>query len=103
MRNQVVPQSHGVAERLHRECVFPKPWNAVKIRDRSETQNEVVETQRVLMLIKAVGDHDAVMLDINLFDISRQKADAAQHLARWIYDRGEIKIAGGYLVKHGSE
>jgi hypothetical protein len=71
VRNQVVPQSHGVAKGLHRESVFPKPRNAVKIGDRSETQNEVVETDRVMMLIKAVGDQDSVMLDIDVFDISR--------------------------------
>src|SRR5215470_13710874 len=51
----VQPSGSAIAWRrqgLHCESVFPRPRNGVKIRDRSETQNEVVEIERVMMLIK---------------------------------------------------
>ena len=57
----------------------------------------------MLMMIEAMGNHDCPLLDIDLIDFPCKKMDTAQHLACWIYNRCEIKIAGRHLVKHRCE
>src|SRR5580704_1536068 len=99
--NQMVAQSHGIAQRLHGECVLQESWNAVEIRDTPQAQNEEIEIERVAMMIKAMGNNDSPLLDIYVVDLPCEEADTPQHLASRVYNRCEIEIAGRYLVKHG--
>src|SRR5258708_16042667 len=55
------------------------------------------------MVIKAVGNDDFSMFDIDLQDFTSKKMDIPQHLARRIHDRREIQVAGCHFVKHRRE
>jgi hypothetical protein len=55
------------------------------------------------MMIETVRNDDSFPLDIDLVNLSREETDTPQHLAGWIYNRCEIKVAGRHLVKHGRE
>ena len=69
----------------------------------AQAQDEEIELQRVLMMIKAMGDNDSPLLDIDLLDFPCKKVDTPQHLAGWIHNRREIEIAGRHFMKHGRE
>ena len=69
----------------------------------AKSENKEIELQSVLMLIKAMGNHDFFFGDINLRDLARKETDMSQHLAHGIHDRGEIQIARCDFVKHRRE
>ena len=101
--NQVVAQSHGIAQGFHRERILAEPGNAVKIRDTAHAQNEEIELDCVAMMIEPMRKDDSPILNIDSIDFPRKKLDTPQHLAGRIYNRREIEIARRYFMEHGCE
>jgi len=101
--NQVVTQSHGIAQRFHRKRVLVEPRNAVKIGDTAHAQNEEIELDCVAVMIEPMRKEDSPILNIDLIDFPCKKLDTPQHLTSRIYNRREIEIARRYFMEHGCE
>jgi len=101
--DQVVAQSHGIAQRFHRERILVEPGNAVKIRDTAHAQNEEIELDGVAVMIEPMRNDNSPILNIDLIDFPCKKLDTPQHLAGRIYNRCEIEIARRYFMEHGGE
>jgi hypothetical protein len=53
--------------------------------------------------MEAVRNHNLLALDVDLVHVATEKIHAADHLANWINDVGEIQIARRDLVQHRSK
>src|SRR5260370_38378889 len=94
----MISQTDGVAQRRYCQRVFFQTRKPRVIGYCTEAEDKVIELQSVLMVIKAVGNDDFSMFDIDLQDFTSKKMDTPQHLARRIHDRREIQVAGCNFV-----
>ncbi len=99
MCNQVISQTHRVAERFHRQRTFFKPGDAIEICRRSEAQHEVVVFKRVLMVVETMRDDDLLRRQVHVSNFSREKIGPSQHFARRVDDRSQIEVTRSHLVQ----
>src|SRR5579863_2843232 len=100
VRDQLVPEPYRVAKSFHSESALAETRDSVKVRDTSKADNKKIEADSMLMVMEPVGNHDVLVLYVDLFNFRRQKIDTSKHFPRRTHNGCEIQIAGGHFVKH---
>jgi len=83
--------------------VFGHAGQVEKVGDRAERQDQVIIFQFVRVMIESVRDGHAPSIDVDLVQIAAKEIDVTDHLADRINDVGQVKVAGGDFMQHGSE
>src|SRR4051812_19123071 len=96
----MVSQIDRVAKRFHRQGVFLKPLIAVKVRNRTQAQDEMVVLQFVMMVLLAVRDPNRFCIQIYTLDFAVEDLYALQQFSNRAYDVRDVQIARGDLMKH---
>ena len=73
MRDKAVAQLNRVAQRLHGERALCESWQFEEIRDRAQSENEMVVLERVRVMVEAVRYHNRALLQIDALHIARRK------------------------------
>src|SRR6516162_10011838 len=92
-----------VAERFHRERVLLETSNAVKIRDPSERDYQVVVLNFMRMMRWTMHHLNPLGCKIDAPHLAVKKLNLAKEFTDGIDDMRDIDITRGNLVQHGRE
>src|SRR3989304_291681 len=95
MFDEPVAQIDRVGERLHRQRVLFETWDGVEVSHRTEGEHEMVVVKLMGMAcVDAVGNHNALVRQIDGSYFAVEKVWAVKHLADRVDDGGEVEVAG---------
>jgi len=103
VRDEPVPEKHGVSQRLHRQGPLLEAWQVVEVRDRAQRDHQEVVGKVVLMAIGSMRDHHAASWKVDTLDDSLEEARLPQDTADGADNVGQVEVARRHLVKHRGE
>ena len=92
-----------IAERFHGQGSLLKAGQIEEVRDRAQTDDQVIVWNLVVVMIEPVRDGHELPVEIDRFNLPGKKIDSLEELSYRIHNVREIEIAGGDFVQQRSK
>jgi hypothetical protein len=99
----LIAQSDSVAKRFHGQSALVEPWQLIKVRNRAQSNDQLIVAARVLVMIESVRDDHFFPGKIDRFNFAFEEICSLEHLPKGVHDRGKVQIACRNFVQHGRE